>query len=138
MCLTFTKNLKPNFLSIILRFFCELNLTIIIELYKAGNVCFTGHCSYYCDTTHAICGRPLDRMEGSVQVMLPAKPILRWDVFSHPYRRTYMKRKKALWEVDDTFCEVKLLKDITYATKLILDVMDLAVFDFITGLFNSL
>lgn len=99
----------------------------------AGNVCFTGHCSYYCDTTHAICGRPHDRMEGSVQIMLPSKPIVKWQVFSHPYRRTYMKRKKALWEVDDTYCEVKLLKDINYSTKLILDIMDMAVFDFITG-----
>jgi hypothetical protein len=96
-------------------------------------VCFTGHCSYYCDTTHAICGRPRDKMEGSVQLMLPSKPIVKWQVFNHPYRRTYTKRKKALWEIDESYCSTKLLQDVAYSSKLILDLMDMSVFDFLTG-----
>jgi hypothetical protein len=73
----------------------------------AGNVCFTGHCSYYCDTTHAICGRPKDRMEGSVQLMLPSKPLVKWKIVSHPYRRSYNKKKKAEWEINQNYCNEK-------------------------------
>ena len=72
-------------------------------------------------------------MEGSVQLMLPSKPIVKWQVFNHPYRRTYTKRKKAQWEIDENYCSAKLLQDVTYNSKLILDLMDMAVFDFLTG-----
>lgn len=97
----------------------------------AGNVCFTGHCSYYCDSTHAICGRPKDRMEGSVQLMLPSKPLVKWQIERHPYRRTYTKRRKAEWEINDNYCTEKLFQDILYHSKLMLDLMDMSVFDFI-------
>ncbi len=38
----------------------------------AGNVCFHGKCSYYCDTSHAICGHP-DTTEASMAAFLPSK-----------------------------------------------------------------
>lgn len=70
-------------------------------------------------------------MEGSVQLMLPSKPVVNWQISRHPYRRTYTKRKKAEWEVNDLFCEEKLFQDITFHSKLLLDIMDMSVFDFL-------
>ncbi len=40
----------------------------------AGNLCFHGKCSYYCDTSHAICGHP-DMLEGSFAAFLPSKEL---------------------------------------------------------------
>jgi Golgi casein kinase, C-terminal, Fam20 len=37
----------------------------------SNNVCFHGKCSYYCDTSHAICGAP-DTIEGSFAAFLPS------------------------------------------------------------------
>ena len=99
----------------------------------AGNTCFTGHCSYYCDTTHAICGRPKDRLEGSVQLLLPSKPVISWKVTSHPYRRSYNKKKKAEWETNENYCMENVFQDVAYHSKIMLDIMDMSVFDFLTG-----
>jgi hypothetical protein len=98
-----------------------------------GNTCFTGHCSYYCDSTHATCGKPRDRLEGSAQIYLPSKPIVKWKATVHPYRRTYTKRKKADWEVNENYCAERVFQDMTYHSKVLLDLMDLSVFDFLTG-----
>ena len=98
-----------------------------------GNTCFTGHCSYYCDSTHATCGRPKDRLEASVQVYLPSKPIIQWKAVIHPYRRTYTKKKKAEWEKNEKYCVYKLFQDLTYHSKLFLDLIDLSIFDFLTS-----
>lgn len=40
----------------------------------ANNLCFHGKCSYYCDTAHAICGKP-DTIEGSFAAFLPGKEL---------------------------------------------------------------
>jgi hypothetical protein len=98
----------------------------------AGNLCFHGRCSYYCDTSHAICGRP-DLLEGSFAAFLPSKDIAPRKTWRSPWRRSYHKRRKAVWETNDDYCEV--VKD-TYPYnhgRRLLDVVDLHVFDFLMG-----
>ena len=40
----------------------------------SDNLCFHGKCTYYCDTSHAICGTP-DSLEGSFAAFLPSNEI---------------------------------------------------------------
>lgn len=61
------------------------------------NICFHGQCSYYCDTSHAICGNP-DTLEGSFAAFLPPQEVLERKTWRHPWRRSYHKRRKAKWE----------------------------------------
>ena len=75
----------------------------------AGNLCFHGKCSYYCDTSHAICGHP-DMLEGSFAAFLPSKKLAPRKAWRNPWRRSYHKRKKAQWELDDDYCET--VKDV--------------------------
>lgn len=46
----------------------ELLKTFFVS--PSANLCFHGKCSYYCDTSHAICGMP-DTLEGSFAAFLP-------------------------------------------------------------------
>ncbi len=77
---------------------------IIFENFLANNTCFRGHCSYYCDTSHAVCGKPGNRLEGSVQILLPRPPEVAWQKITHPYRRSYSAVKKATWESNENYC----------------------------------
>jgi len=98
----------------------------------AGNLCFHGKCSYYCDTSHAICGEP-DLLEGSFAAFLPAKSVAPRKTWRHPWRRSYHKRRKAGWETDPDYCEV--VKDVhpyNHGRRL-LDIIDLSIFDFFMG-----
>lgn len=98
----------------------------------AGNICFHGKCSYYCDTSHAICGQP-DMLEGSFATFLPPKDLAPRKTWRHPWRRSYHKRRKAQWENDPDYCQV--VQDVhpyNYGRRL-LDLMDLSVFDFLMG-----
>ena len=45
-------------------------------VFSAGNLCFHGKCSYYCDTGHAICGNPT-MLEGSMAAMLPSSKVVK-------------------------------------------------------------
>ncbi|KAG0720618.1 Extracellular serine/threonine protein CG31145 [Chionoecetes opilio] len=96
------------------------------------NHCFHGKCSYYCDTAHAICGSP-DMLEGSFAVFLPGDaevPRVHW---RHPWRRSYSRRRKAEWEEDDEYCaSVKETPPYNEGRRL-LDVVDMAVLDFLMG-----
>ena len=71
----------------------------------AGNLCFHGKCSYYCDTSHAICGAP-DTLEVSLAAFLPSKSVVPRKTWRHPWRRSYHKRRKAQWETDAEYCDV--------------------------------
>lgn len=97
-----------------------------------GNQCFYGKCSYYCDSNHAICGTP-DMLEGSLAAFLPLHDGASRKVWRHPWRRSYNKKKAADWELDDQYCDtVRNLIDFDRGRRL-LDIMDMSVFDFLSG-----
>ena len=98
----------------------------------AGNLCFHGKCSYYCDTSHAICGAP-DTLEVSLAAFLPSKSVVPRKTWRHPWRRSYHKRRKATWENDPEYCD--LVKEVAPYNRgrRLLDVIDLAVMDFLMG-----
>ncbi|XP_076292908.1 extracellular serine/threonine protein CG31145 [Lasioglossum baleicum] len=108
----------------------ELLKTFFVS--PAGNICFHGKCSYYCDTAHAICGNP-DTLEGSFAAFLPDKSFAARKAWRHPWRRSYHKRKKAQWEHDSDYCS--LVKEIPPYDegRRLLDLMDMAVLDFLMG-----
>ncbi|PBC28349.1 Dentin matrix protein [Apis cerana cerana] len=108
----------------------ELLKTFFVS--PAGNICFHGKCSYYCDTAHAICGNP-DTLEGSFAAFLPDKSFVARKAWRHPWRRSYHKRKKAQWEHDSDYCS--LVKEIPpyHEGRRLLDLMDMAVLDFLMG-----
>lgn len=100
----------------------------------AKNLCFVSKCDYYCDTTHAICGKP-DMKEGSVQVFLPDENNVPRKHNKSPYRRTYSKRNQlAVWQQDMKFCtwKVKTRKQYAHGRRL-LDLVDLHIMDYLIG-----
>merc|ERR1712223_1876034 len=110
----------------------ESDLLKTFFISPAGNLCFHGKCSYYCDTSHAICGHP-DNLEASLAAFLPSKSIAPRKTWRHPWRRSYHKRCKANWESDDDYCE--FVKEVIPYNKgrRLLDIMDMAVLDFLMG-----
>lgn len=115
----------------------ELMKTSFIS--PVNNLCFHGKCSYYCDTSHAICGQP-DTLEGSFAAFLPESER---KIVRHPWRRSYNKRKKAIWETDNKYCEKVRQKPPYDEGRRLLDLIDMSIFDFLTGnkscvhIFNS-
>lgn len=111
---------------------CDDNLLKTFFISPARNKCFHGKCSYYCDTSHAICGNP-DTLEGSFAAFLPTQPDTQRKVWRHPWRRSYHKRRKAQWETDPDYCA--MVRDIPPydEDRRLLDLMDMSVFDFLTG-----
>lgn len=97
-----------------------------------GNQCFYGRCSYYCDSNHAICGDP-DMLEGSLAAFLPLYEGASRRVWRHPWRRSYNKKKLADWETDDQYCDMVRVMDGYDHGRRLLDIMDMSVFDFLTG-----
>lgn len=99
----------------------------------ANNLCMVGDCKYYCDTGHAICGHP-DEVEGSFAAYLPSFDDFPLTRFYSPYRRSYSKRKIAKWENNSRYCEEKVLPKSKYNEgRLFLDMIDMYIFDFLTG-----
>lgn len=98
----------------------------------ANNLCFHGKCSYYCDTSHAICGHP-DTLEGSFAVFLPSKEVAPRKSWRHPWRRSYHKRRKAKWELNDDYCsDIRTTPPYDKGRRLP-DLMDMAILDFFIG-----
>ncbi|VDP38509.1 unnamed protein product [Soboliphyme baturini] len=113
----------------------KVNISSELEAHaQAKNRCFVGQCEYYCDTTHAICGEP-DMKELSVQALLPDIEYAPRKRSRSPYRRTYNKRRQlALWQLNSSFCDLKVKTAFPYnAGRALLDLVDLYIFDFFMG-----
>ncbi|KAL7670372.1 hypothetical protein ACOME3_005307 [Neoechinorhynchus agilis] len=99
----------------------------------AGNVCFRGRCKYYCDTMHAVCGKNKDLVEVSMQLLLPSDPVVTWIRMAHPFRRSYSARRIAEWENNGSYCEESVFSDEGFHSRLMLDMIDQSIFDFLIG-----
>ncbi|KAL8593352.1 hypothetical protein ACOMHN_067308 [Nucella lapillus] len=98
----------------------------------AGNLCFHGTCSYYCDSGHPICGHP-DHMEASLMAFLPPEKMARRQTWRNPWKRSYSKHRKAYWEVYSDLCD-KVKKRSPYNSgRRLLDIVDMSVLDYLMG-----
>ncbi|XP_067617168.1 extracellular serine/threonine protein CG31145 [Eurosta solidaginis] len=108
------------------------NLLRTFFVSPSSNLCFHGKCSYYCDTSHAVCGNP-DMLEGSFAAFLPSYEHSGRKVWRHPWRRSYHKRRKAQWETDSNYCSIVREIPPYDEGRRLLDLIDMSVFDFLTG-----
>lgn len=86
-------------------------------------------------------------LEGSFAAFLPDKSLAPRRIWRHPYRRSYHKRKKAIWESDSTYCDNIVKFTPPYGGKnfnivndpdapgseRLLHLMDMSVLDFLIG-----
>lgn len=98
----------------------------------ANNICFHGSCSYYCDTSHAICGNP-DMLEGSFATFLPPDKLAARKTWRNPWKRSYSKHRKAYWEAYDDLCEKVKQRPPYNKGRRLLDLIDMHIFDFLQG-----
>lgn len=98
----------------------------------AGNLCFHGSCSYYCDSGHPICGHP-DQLEASFMAFLPPEKMAKRQTWRNPWKRSYSKHRKAYWEVYPDLCEKVRLKVPFSSGRRLLDIIDMAVLDYLMG-----
>ncbi|KAF6039878.1 hypothetical protein EB796_001801 [Bugula neritina] len=121
-----------------------LNITADIKRYASdrfrktmfyspvGNLCFYGKCSYYCDSNHAICGHP-DWIEGSVAAFLPEDDFAPREHRRNPWRRSYSRYRKAVWETEPDYCDGVKQTPPFNSGRVLIDLIDLHIFDFIQG-----
>ena len=102
---------------------------LLKTFFNQGNhFCFYGVC-LYCKKEEPACGEG-SMLEGVLILWIP----LKWEISKvrHPWQRTYSKRK-AKWEVDDTYCDSVTQTSPYNKGPRVLDIMDAAIFDFIIG-----
>uniref|UniRef100_A0A915HKZ0 FAM20 C-terminal domain-containing protein n=1 Tax=Romanomermis culicivorax TaxID=13658 RepID=A0A915HKZ0_ROMCU len=108
-----------------------VNKSPFLKRTHTKNLCFVGTCTYYCDTTHAICGNP-DTIESSFQAFIPQRLLQPNKRLESPFARTYSKHnQKALWQQQTSYCDTHV-KNSSNAQYL-LDIIDASILDFLTG-----
>ncbi|XP_059167528.1 extracellular serine/threonine protein kinase FAM20C-like [Physella acuta] len=99
----------------------------------AGNTCVLGTCLVECTYEHGLCGTP-DLIQGAATAMLPNRSAtFLGTVIRNPWARSYDPRLKAEWEKDDDFCRTRVMSRSRFRGRTLLDLMDMAVFDFLIG-----
>ncbi|XP_078427157.1 pseudokinase FAM20A-like isoform X1 [Cetorhinus maximus] len=97
-----------------------------------NNVCFFSKCTYSCKTEYAVCGKP-HLLEGSVSAFLPDLYIAQRELIKNPWSRSYTFTGKEEWETNPNYCE-KIKRTPPYNTgSRLLNIIDMAIFDFLTG-----
>ncbi|XP_055509944.1 pseudokinase FAM20A isoform X1 [Leucoraja erinacea] len=97
-----------------------------------NNVCFYSKCLYSCKTEYAACGRP-QQLEGSVSAFLPDLYIAQREQIKNPWSRSYTFADKAEWETNPNYCQLIKRTPPYNAGSRLLDIIDMAIFDFLTG-----
>ncbi|XP_063816845.1 pseudokinase FAM20A [Pseudophryne corroboree] len=98
----------------------------------AQNVCFFAKCLYMCKTEYAVCGNP-HMLEASFAVFLPSLTFAPRLSVPNPWIRSYTFTGKEEWEKNPFYCNsIKQLHPYSKPQRL-LNMMDLAIFDFLTG-----
>ncbi|XP_069786210.1 pseudokinase FAM20A-like isoform X1 [Narcine bancroftii] len=97
-----------------------------------NNVCFYSRCLYSCKTEYAVCGKP-HQLEGSVAAFLPDLYIAQRELVKNPWSRSYKFTDKAEWETNPNYCKkIKRIPPYNAGNRL-LNVIEMAIFDFLTG-----
>ena len=109
------------------------NLRETFYISPAGNICLTGSCKYYCDTSHGLCGAP-ELLPASFSAFLPEDegPGLRM-TWRHPWRRSYSRSKLAPWEMDSAYCALIKTIEPYDGGRRMLDIVDMAILDYIAN-----
>ncbi|XP_069511177.1 pseudokinase FAM20A [Ambystoma mexicanum] len=98
----------------------------------ANNTCFFAKCPYMCKTEYAVCGNP-HMLEGSLSAFLPSLSLAPRLSVPNPWIRSYTFSGKEEWEVNPLYCNtVKLIYPYNSSNRL-LNIVDMAVFDFLIG-----
>ncbi|XP_041432435.1 pseudokinase FAM20A isoform X2 [Xenopus laevis] len=98
----------------------------------AHNVCFFARCPYSCKTEYAVCGNP-HMLEGSLSAYLPPHFLAFRISVQNPWKRSYTFTGKEEWEVNPSYCEQLKQTEPYTNMKRLLNIMDLAIFDFLIG-----
>ena len=72
-------------------------------------------------------------LEGSMAAFLPGSLTVKRKKWLHPWKRSYSKHRLAAWRTDTTYCDKVRQKPPYNTGRRLLDLTDLAVFDFFTG-----
>lgn len=64
---------------------------------------------------------------------LPSSSVVHRKTWRHPWRRSYHKRRLADWERDDAYCDHVMATPPYNEGRRLLDLMDMAAFDFLQG-----
>ncbi|XP_041368788.1 glycosaminoglycan xylosylkinase-like [Gigantopelta aegis] len=97
---------------------------------KDNDTCFYGKCYYCKGPADGVCADG-DVLEGTVVLWLPTH--LKLKAHRHPWARRYSEGKKAPWEENDKYCTLVRQIELYKKTRLLLDIVDTAIFDYLIG-----